>query len=173
MEGKQNAKADPVIQVDPSVIFKQYNLTADDVGGKSSENAQGVAAFEQAEFRPADVADFQKQYELPPVKISVDGPNSGGYFGEASLDTQYITASGRGVKSYFIAHDQFEMLSWCELVLKMKPIPKVLSISWGSGESAYSNASLTSASSCFQKLGVMGVSIFAASVDQGTNKQGF
>ena len=169
----EGVQGDPGVQVDPLVIFKQYNLTANDVGGSSSENAQGVAAFEQAEFRPADVAAFQKAYKLPPVKIVVDGPNSGGYFGEASLDTQYITASGRGVKSYFIAQDDFDMLSWCELVLKMKPIPKVLSISWGSGESAYSNATVTSATACFQKLGTMGVSIFAASGDQGTNKQGF
>jgi len=65
------------------------------------------------------------------------------------------------------------MLAWCETVLNMTKPPSVLSISWGSGESNYPAASLKAASACFQKMGVQGISIFAASGDDGTGKQGF
>ena len=55
----------------------------------------------------------------------------------------------------------------------MTQIPQVLSVSWGGGESQYPIAHQTSANKCFQKLGSMGVSIFAAAGDDGTGKQGF
>ena len=50
--------------------------------------------------------------------------------------------------------------------------PSVLSISWGSGESTIDKSHMTSATACFQKLGLQGISIFAASGDVGTGKQG-
>eukprot|EP00467_Chlorarachnion_reptans_P001776 CAMPEP_0114525142 /NCGR_PEP_ID=MMETSP0109-20121206/22252_1 /TAXON_ID=29199 /ORGANISM="Chlorarachnion reptans, Strain CCCM449" /LENGTH=528 /DNA_ID=CAMNT_0001706675 /DNA_START=87 /DNA_END=1673 /DNA_ORIENTATION=+ len=161
------------IDITPQILHKQYNIGPSDIGGKSDKNSQGVAAFEDAEFKQSDVDAFQKYYDLPSVKINVVGPNSGGYFGEAGLDTQYITACGRGVKSYFISHEEFNMLSWCEEVLNMTQIPTVLSISWGGGESQYPIEHQVSANKCFQKLGVLGVSVFAASGDDGTGKQGF
>ena len=161
------------IDVNPQIIYKQYGMEDSDVGGKSSKNAQGVAAFEDAEFKQEDVNDFQKYYKLPSVNIGVVGPNNGGYFGEAGLDTQYITASGRNVKSFFISQEEFNLLDWCEEVLNMTQIPQVLSVSWGGGESQYPIAHQTSANKCFQKLGSMGVSIFAAAGDDGTGKQGF
>jgi tripeptidyl-peptidase-1 len=65
-------------------------------------------------------------------------------------------------------------LSWCELVANMTSSerPSVLSISWGSGESTIDKSHMTSATACFQKLGLQGISIFAASGDVGTGKQG-
>jgi tripeptidyl-peptidase-1 len=161
------------IDVNPQVLYKQYKMEDSDVGGRSSKNAQGVAAFEDAEFKQEDVNDFQIFYNLPSVNIGVVGPNNGGYFGEAGLDTQYITASGRKIKSFFISHEEFNLLDWCEEVLNMTQIPQVLSVSWGGGESQYPISHQTSANNCFLKLGSMGVSIFAASGDDGTGKQGF
>lgn len=158
--------------IDPDVIHRQYNLTdAGSIGGRSA-TSQGVAAFEQAQFVPSDVAAFETHYKLPEVIVQVNGPNKGGYFGEAGLDTQYIVASGRGVPSWFIAQDAFDMLAWCEKVLNMTEPPSVLSISWGSGESGYKEDHMKAASSCFQKMGVQGISIFVASGDEGTGKQG-
>jgi len=116
---------------------------------------------------------FEAFYKLPKVSFQVDGPNDGGYFGEAGLDTQYIVTSGRGVPSWFIAQDAFDMLAWCEKVLNMTKPPSVVSISWGSGESNYEVAHMKAASACFQKMGVQGISVFAASGDEGTGKQGF
>ena len=158
--------SDPGVKVTPPIIWKQYNMTDKDVGGKTS-TSQGVAAFEDAEFRPQDVSAFQDAYDIPEIKFQVIGPNGtllkhkkyklklttttdGGYFGEAGLDTQYITASGRGVPSWFLSHEQFDMLAFCELVLNMTDIPKVVSISWGSGESNYDQDHTSQASSAFK-----------------------
>jgi len=154
------------------VIHKQYGLGADAVGGKT-HTSQGVAAFEDAQFLPADVAAFEKVYDLPSVVFGVNGPNDGGYYGEAGLDTQYIVSTGRGVPSWFLSQEQFDMLSFCELVLNMTKPPSVVSISWGSAESVYHVEHLTAATTCFQKMGVQGISIFVASGDGGTGKQGF
>merc|ERR1719498_1788004 len=59
------------------------------------------------------------------------------------------------------------------MVLNMAKPPSVLSISWGSGESNYQVEHMKAASSCFQKMGAQGISVFVASVDEGTGKQGF
>ena len=161
------------VKITPVEIISQYSLSSSDVGGKTS-TGQGVAAFEDAQFHQEDVTNFQKKYGLPSVNVAVVGPNDGGYFGEASLDTQYITASGRGIPTTFLSQEQFDMHSFCELIagLSSSKMPKVVSISWGSGESGYDKTHMTAASTCFQKLGTMGVSIFVASGDDGTGKQG-
>lgn len=157
--------------IDPNVLASQYKF--ENVTGGRSRISQGVAAFEGAQFTQTDVDAFQKAYNLPPVQIEVKGPNNGGYFGEAGLDTQYIAASGRGVASWYLSQQDFNLLTWCELVMDMPDPPSVLSISWGGGESQYNLERQYAANSCFQKLGLMGISIFAASGDDGTGKQGF
>jgi hypothetical protein len=53
----------------------------------------------------------------------------------------------------------------------MTTLPTVVSISWGSGESNYDTTHSAAAGAAFQKLGVLGVSVFAASGDPGTGKQ--
>ena len=93
--------AEPGIQIDPDVLAKTYAFGST-VGGRSPKNSQGVAAFEDAEFLPSDATTFQTEYKLPNAALQVVGPNNGGYFGEAGLDTQRITASARGVASCFL-----------------------------------------------------------------------
>jgi len=50
--------------------------------------------------------------------------------------------------------------------------PSVVSISWGSPESKYQAEHMQAGSDCFQKMGVQGITIFTASGDGGTGKQG-
>ena len=159
-------------QVDPKVIAQTYGTEyapsfAHDVP------SQGVAAFEDAQFIPSDVKQFQTDYNLSFVNISVLGPNNGGYYGEASLDTQYIFATGKGIPTWFIAREGFDMLQWSFLVMNMTKPPSVLSISWGNGESGFDLSHMKAASREFAKLGALGISLFAASGDDGTGKQGF
>jgi len=160
--------------IDPPVIAHQYGIpnASTRPANAAQVSSQGVAAFEDAEFKQSDVDAFDKGYGLPGTTIKVVGPNNGGYFGEASLDTQYITASGSGAPTYFLAQKEFDLLGWCELVLKQSDVPKVLSISWGGPESQYPKEGMAAANKCFQKLGLLGVSIFASSGDDGTGKQG-
>jgi len=169
---RERLGADPGDKVEPPVIHNQYNLTESECIGGRTGTSQAVAAFEQAQFLPTDVAAFEKAYGLPEVVFQVDGPNNGGYYGEAGLDTQYIVTTGRGVPSWFVAQNAFDMLTFCEKVLNMTERPSVLSISWGSGESDYDADHMQAANTCFQKMGVQGISVFVASGDQGTGKQG-
>jgi len=170
---KLDASKEPGDLIEPPVLHKQYGMSgsAADIGGRT-KTSQGVAMFEQAEFQPSDLAAFQDAYALPEVKFQLNGPNDGGYFGEATLDTQWITATGRGVPSWWIARDSFDMLAWCEQVLNMTAPPSVVSISWGSGESNFNPEHLQAGSDCFQKMGVQGITVFTASGDEGTGKQG-
>ena len=119
--------SEPGDTVNPTVICKQYDVN--EKGGKAfNKHSQGVAAFEDAQFNPSDgmgcccccccccccyngyivlsVAKFESDYKLSNVVVGVVGPNDGGYFGEASLDTQYISATGNGVQSWFLSQEQ-------------------------------------------------------------------
>jgi tripeptidyl-peptidase-1 len=156
--------------IDPNVLAKQYGWPVATMG--SGKMSQGVAAFEDAQFRPSDVAAFEVAYSLPNVTFSVKGPNKGGFFGEASLDTQYIAASGAGIPSWFLSQEAFDLASWCEMVLAVKPLPTVWSVSWGGGESNYPPAAQRAADDCFARAALKGVTVLAASGDEGTGSHG-
>lgn len=160
-------------QVDPNVIHQQYNVSSTSNRRAVGKHSQGIAAFEDAEFVPSDVARFESDYKLYPVNVSVRGPNNGGFFGEASLDTQYIHSTSNGVETWFINQRAFDMLKWSWFVLNMTEPPKVLSVSWGNGESGFDVAHQHAASAEFAKMGLSGISILTASGDDGTGKQGF
>ena len=83
-----------------------------------------------------------------------------GYFGEATLDSQYILASGEGVPTWDISHEQFDLLVWCQMVLNMTNPAKVLSISWGSSESGYQLDHMTATNTEFMKMGTLGKRVF-------------
>ena len=162
----------PGMNVTPEVIRQQYNFSG--VNGESGKSSgQGFAAFEQAEFRQSDVDSFLEKYNIPKTTINIVGDNTGGYYGEASLDAQYITGVGSNIETYFIYQDALDMLSWGQLVQKQPNPPKVLSVSWGSGESGFQKDHMTAASDEMMKMGAQGYSIFIASGDQGTGSTGF
>ena len=155
--------------VDPTVLQQQYRYPNTSLPyGRVS---QGVAAFEDAQFDPNDVTAFEAYYQLPNVSLHVKGPNKGGFYGEAGLDTQYIVATGAGLPSWFLAREAFDMLAWCEMVLAMPEPPSVLSISWGGPESNYPEADQRAADQCFQRAALKGISVLAASGDEGTGRQ--
>lgn len=129
--------------VSPPKIRQVYGIS---VQG-ANKTSQAVAAFEDAEFKQSDCDEFLSNYSLPATKWGVIGPNNGGYFGEAGLDTQYLPATGSGIQSYFVSREQFDMLAWSLEVLNMSAPPHVLSVSWGAGESGYDASHIQAASS--------------------------
>jgi len=160
-------------QIDPNVIAAQYKSPPPtDQRPGFGKHSQAVAAFEDAEFKPSDVAQFQADYNLTAIKVQVIGPNNGGYYGEASLDTQYIFSTGSGIDTYFLSQKQFDLLEWSWLVMNMSHPPAVLSISWGNGESGFDVQHQHAASAEFAKMGLKGISILAASGDEGTGGHG-
>ena len=126
----------PGINVTPELLQEQYNLQ--DVSGDFGQSSgQAFAAFGQAEFNQTLVDWFLRKYNLTDTTINIIGNNTGGYFGKASLEAEYITAVGNNITTYFIHQDELDMLAWCQLVQRQENPPKVLSVSAGSGESGF------------------------------------
>lgn len=74
----------------PPCLKKAYNCTK--TTSASSSNSQGVALFGGQFFSPADLVQFEGQYNLPPQTVRVLNDNKPSLPGnEASLDVQYIT----------------------------------------------------------------------------------
>ena len=161
-------------QIDPVVIRAKYGNKLPPSGGRPGlgKHSQGIAAFEDAQFLPSDVETFQRDYNLSRVNISVLGPNKGGFFGEAGLDTEYIFSTGSGVDTWFLSMKGFDMLKWSFEVMNMSNPPAVLSVSWGSGESNFDVQHQHATTVEFAKMGLKGHTILAASGDDGTGGHG-
>jgi tripeptidyl-peptidase-1 len=165
----------PGDKVDPSVLKKQYGITA--TGSASS--SVSCAEFEHEQFKQADVDDFADTFSLPRQTINVVGPNNGGYEGEGTLDVEYLigTAPGLNVTFWSIPWKTFDadLLTWAQAVQSVAHPPLVHSISWGSGETGsadYDLPVLVRTNTEFQKMGVQGLSVLAASGDDGTGNTG-
>jgi len=145
------------------------NMTA-----STGVGSQAVAEFEEAAYYSSDLASFQREYNIITNPIStLIGPNKtkDGYYAECSLDVEYITALGQNVSTWMISHDQFDLTWWAETLVSSKA-PWVQSISWGSGEQNYPDSQVLSTNDAFNKLALMGFTIFSASGDVGTGHTG-
>lgn len=162
---------DPGMVNDPTTLRTRYKIGASVSGSGATQ--QGVAEFEGEQFIPSDVDTFMARFALPKVMVDVLGPNNGGYFGEGGLDLEYLSGLATHIPTWWIAQSQFDLLSWAHKVQNMTALPSVLSISWGSGESGFSAATANAVNAEFMKLGAAGVSVLAASGDDGTGSQGF
>ena len=162
-------------QIDPNVIASTYHNTPPPENGRRpgfGKHAQGIAAFEDAQFFQSDVSKFQHDYNLSSINITIIGPNNGGYYGEAGLDTQYIFSTGSGVATSFIALKGFDLLKWSWKVMNLTSPPAVLSVSWGNGESNFDVQHMHAANIEFAKMGLKGHTVLTASGDDGTGGQG-
>eukprot|EP00759_Apiculatamorpha_spiralis_P016234 PhF_6_TR22540/c0_g1_i1/m.32033/K01279/TPP1, CLN2; tripeptidyl-peptidase I len=166
---KKTKQGEPGITNDPSTLRLRYNIG--NVSGTGSTQ-QGVAEFEKEQFVQSNIDTFMAKYSLPKISIGVVGPNKGGYYGEGHLDLEYIAGLATNISTWWIAGNQFDLLTWAHEVENMTTVPSVLSISWGSGESGYLVKTANAVNAEFMKLGSMGVSIFASSGDDGTGSQG-
>lgn len=162
----------PGMDEDPSTIASRYQVPSSPVIAPSTF-AVGVAEFEGEQFYQSNIDAFNARYGYPNNTIQISGPNHGGYFGEGNMDLEYIQTIAAGVPTWWIAEKDFDFAKWTENVLSIHPMPLVLSISWGSGESGFDNVTMQSDSEEFRKLGLLGATIFSASGDQGTGTTGF
>eukprot|EP01094_Clydonella_sp_ATCC50884_P022674 TRINITY_DN5260_c0_g1_i3.p2 TRINITY_DN5260_c0_g1~~TRINITY_DN5260_c0_g1_i3.p2 ORF type:complete len:562 (+),score=107.91 TRINITY_DN5260_c0_g1_i3:74-1687(+) len=164
----------PGDDITPPVIKQLYNITA--TGSYNPNAAQAVAEFEEAYFYPSDLSTFEDKYGLPQQAIEkivgINAPNTG-YLGEASLDVQYIVGVGTNIPTWVWSQRPFDLVQWAENVTHTPGAPWIHSVSWGSAESGFSKTTLNQTNIAFQKMGVLGFSVFAASGDSGTGRQGF
>lgn len=159
--------------VTPATIAKDYNTSG--YVSTSPDNSQAIAAFLKQYFDPTDLEKFQKHFDLPIKPISkVVGKNVADDPGaEANLDVQYISATGRGVSTWFISISTYsngrqeDFLSWIVSQVNTTDSPWVHSASYGDVESTIDPDYLLRVDNEFMKFGISGRTVLFASGDSG------
>ena len=166
--------------VTPALLSQVYHIGSNT---GSSLVSQGVYETSNQWFSPSDLTTFQSAMGLPsqPIAVDIGGHSANnacsaqgeGNCLEGNLDTQYIMGVSQGTPTtyYYIDENNF-ILDWLVSVAKLSSPPLVLSVSWGSAESYYTAAYMTSVNNEAIILSAMGVSLFASSGDDGANAGG-
>merc|ERR1712032_1754765 len=177
----QNAVSPVVI---PESLKNMYSVPDSlDATGVS----QSVAEFQDdASYNKDDLQTFFKQTGEPSATVSdIVGPYSGKYPDmEATLDTQYMMGVSEKPDMFYWTTPGWQY-EWANNFYSTKTIPESVSISWGWAESGQCQSGIAE-SQCttlgvdaagyvsrtnteFQKIGLRGTSLFAASGDSGAN----
>lgn len=162
-------------RVTPETIADDYNT--DNYTSTNPLNSQAVAAFLSEYFDPSDLAQFQEKYQLPKKPITkvvgknvADDPGS-----EANLDVQYISATGRGLDTWFISISTYsngkqeDFLSWITSQVNDTSSPWVHSASYDDIEHTIDTDYLTRMDNEFMKFGISGRTVLFASGDSGVH----
>jgi tripeptidyl-peptidase I len=159
--------------VSPRKIKIFYNMT--NYQG-SNQSTQAVYESGGQNFSPKDLKQFQSTFNLKQqTAIAINGNNNDtvcvvdrSRCGESNLDLQYIMGVSQGSPSthWYVPGD---FLYWLILVTNTVNPPLVLSISWGSFENLVAPSNHDAFSYQAIKLGVMGITIFVSSGDDGAN----
>ena len=147
------------------------------ISSNAGSTVLSQAVFETAGegYLPSDLAAFQAAYGLPnqaALNVGMTPPTScsTSTCPEGSLDIQYLSGLAQQTPSYFWYTDTpntdvfFNFL--VQVASSSKP-PTSLSISWGSYEDNYPRSFLDAFNTEAMKVTAMGVTIFAASGDDG------
>jgi tripeptidyl-peptidase-1 len=139
----------------------------------------GLIEFQNNEgFKASDLSYFQTQNNLPQVPVSkIIGPyHNQSANAESSLDVQYGSSIAINASVWFWTNTGW-LLEFVNDFVNYPQVPYVISMSWGWTENQ--QCSITSClglsneeyvaqvNAEFQKIGLRGVTIFAASGDQG------
>ena len=156
----------------PAKIKEYYNVTHH---RGSPASTQGIYGTIGQYFSPSDLSSFQIAFGLPnqPLVASIGGfssdakcVSSATNCAEANLDVQYIMAtSPDSPTTYWYSNLVFS--DWLVTVAATSKPPLVFSISYGADEASMSNSEMKAFSTQAIKLGMMGITIVAASGDDG------
>ena len=157
----------------PPCIRKAYGLG--NATATSSSNGQAVIVNQG--FKLADLKSFCQEYHLSacPTHVSTVGTNTGEAGDEASLDVQYISATGQGVPLtwvYINGHTANPFTNWIVWASNTSSIPWVHSLSVGEPEDEFQSdnggaQAVIRMNSEMMALGARGISIIFASGDSG------
>jgi kumamolisin len=160
--------------VTPDNVASAYDIPASATG-----SGQIIAIVGEAPVLASDLTKFWSTVGVSQTAgnvatINVDGgPGSSppaGLNQETSLDVEWAgaIAPGAGIRLY-LAPNALECLSQIMNDLSSFPSMKVISISFGDTEGDQGNGTLQSFSQVFASFAASGVSVFAASGDNGSN----
>eukprot|EP01037_Dinobryon_pediforme_P017250 gene17250-17440_t len=176
---KKNSSGGTIIPnyVTPALLNKVYSIDSN-IG--SSRVSQGVYETGNMYYSPSDLSAFQSYMGIPQETVAVDigghQDNNAcgiGDCGEGNLDVQYMMGVSQVTPTtyYFIDESNF-ILDWLVAVASMASPPLVLSVSWGTYDSYISSSYRTSVNDQAKILSAMGVTLIAASGDDGVNGGG-
>ena len=154
----------------PANLREYYHL--EEVYGNEL-STQSACGFNQDYYSPRSLAYFQKNMTNQPLQPALlkggfvsEDPNLD--YGEGNLDIQYIMGvSPRSPTTYW--HSPFGIFTWLVSISETINPPLVLSVSYGADESTTSKGTHDAVNILAMKLGLRGVSIFAASGDDGAH----
>mmetsp|Transcript_23920 Transcript_23920/g.35114 ORF Transcript_23920/g.35114 Transcript_23920/m.35114 type:complete len:541 (-) Transcript_23920:212-1834(-) len=160
----------------PDSLRELYGLGST-MGGKSSTR-QGVTAFLHQYYSEADLQSFYNQYfpQLLGTPIAeVLGPNGKGAGVEASLDVEYMSTLGAGVRTEFWSFagrqpnntENEPFLDWLYVLGNTSDPPLVFSTSYGEDEASVSSEYASRMNEEFMKNSLRGISFIFASGDSG------
>ncbi len=176
LEGIQPLAAAPRTSFSPAQVGQLYDFPTG-VNGQG----QSVAIIELGGgFRKTDLTQYFRGLNIPlpsVTAVSVDhgrnapsGPN--GADGEVMLDIEVVgaVAPGARIVVYFAPNtDQGFIDSITTAVHDTVHRPSVISISWGSPEVLWTQASVQAMDQAFQAAAAMGVTVYCAAGDNGAN----
>lgn len=160
----------------PQLLSALYGVKNNTGGAMTT---QAVYAALQQTMSPIDLSLFQRVFNLPQDQVKdgrghvddetcLNDPQS---CVEANLDTQYLTSTAQHTPTTFyywsLPFDPF--LSWIVTVANMKRSPRIWTISYGAEERFITKTYATLFDIEAMKLGLQGVTIFAASGDNGAS----
>jgi subtilase family serine protease len=157
----------------PKVLRGYYNVTNNKGSNASTQAAYGSNSDF---FNPADLAMFQKfdNVNIHQPVMNVNGHSTSnkadlgidGDWGEGNLDIQYIVAMSRGSPTTYWYWSR-TLASWLVSLSTIVNVPLVLSVSYGADEFYTSNGESRVFNAEAIKLGIRGITILAASGDDG------
>ena len=170
---KRKSEHTDMSSVTPTTLAKDYNTS--NYVATNDGNSQGIAAFLKQYYDPTDLAKFQKRFDLPvkPIakEVGKNIPDDPG--AEANLDVQYISATGRGVDTWFISISTYsngrqeDFLSWILGQINTTNSPWVHSASYGDVESSIESDYIQRMDNEFMKFGISGRTVLFATGDSG------
>jgi subtilase family serine protease len=177
-----------LVSICPESVNVIYKVPS---GTKNTGNSSiCVAEWEDQYFDPSQLQKFAKDFALTIPAVSKDhivGTNDPSNPGiESTLDIQYVTGVSPGTTAWFwIEGDSAWLWTYASHVFGTTPAPLIFSISYGWSEAEQCQYGI-GGQECqklgvnskqyvqrvnieFQKIGLRGISLFAASGDSGAN----
>jgi tripeptidyl-peptidase-1 len=186
---KKNGIWDDYIYVVPATIYGMYEIPQNFVPFANA--SQGVIEWEAQYFSPDDLTNFAQQM----AAVNVDNPTPDRIVGtnvpsnpqeESTLDIQWISVTGVGIKNWFwIEGGTSWLYGFSVHFMNTQAVPQVISMSYGWNEEdqcedgiggdecnqlgVNSTTYVQRVNVEFQKMGLRGITLLAASGDSGAN----
>lgn len=154
--------------VTPPTLKRLYAID-DYKGGFSKRTIQVVASFLQEWFDDSDLSQFWNFFDIEPSEvIRVPEYQPDGYGSEAELDVQYITSTGEKIRTIvWDIEDDLYFITLLQQIADSNIPPSVVSMSYGGDEQSNGWGYCNRANNEFAKVGLLGISFFASSGDDG------